>query len=262
MAEKSDVEFVKNWFESYTSSFRLKNSKEQDNINLKIYHSKQVAKEAKNIAASLNLSQCDLFLCEIIGLLHDVGRFPQYYNYKTFVDSRSENHALLGKKVLLQSTVLTPFTREEKDIIIFAVAHHNFKHLPENQSERKILFTKILRDADKLDIFRVVTEYYEKKGGNEFNPVIELDLPVSSKISHDVLEDILNYRLVEISRLKTNTDFKILQLGWTFDINFPYTFLMLEKRGYIKRICSTIPDSEEKQIAYKTVNSFLSRKLS
>ena len=42
----------------------------------------------------------DLLLAKTAALFHDIGRFPQWKHYSTFVDSVSEDHALLGLEVL------------------------------------------------------------------------------------------------------------------------------------------------------------------
>jgi len=261
MVTEKDVERVRLWFDSYTSSFVLEDPAEQSNIQLKIDHCYRVSGEIKNIGISLGLTKEELLLCEILGLVHDVGRFEQYHTYKTFVDSKSENHALLGKKVLDESGVLRDLERKDRDLILFAVSHHNFKILPESDSGRNIFLTKLLRDADKLDIFRVVTDYYENHGGGT-NPGIELDLPVSDEISPEVIKDIRERRMVEISNLRTSTDFKILQLGWIFDINFPYTFLSIKNRRYIERICAALPDSKEKKQICQIVSDFIKERCS
>ncbi|MCD6117096.1 HD domain-containing protein [bacterium] len=256
MITEKDFERVLQWFDSYTSSFILEDPVDQSNIKLKIDHSYRVSNEIKDIGISIGLKREELLLCGILGLIHDAGRFEQYYKYKTFVDSKSENHAFLGKKVLEESGVLRDFSDEDRELLLFAVYHHNFKILPDSASQRNIFFTRLLRDADKLDIFRVVTEYYENHEGGA-NSGIELDLPVSDEISPSVLEDIINLRIVEISNLRTSTDFKILQLGWIFDINFPYTFLSIKERRYIERICATLSDSETKKHVCQIISNFI-----
>ena len=48
-----------------------------------MYH---VAEEARRIAKSLNLSEEEQDLAELIGLLHDIGRFEQWKWYGTYSD--------------------------------------------------------------------------------------------------------------------------------------------------------------------------------
>ena len=52
------------------------------NIDRKIYHSIRVMKVSKDIATRLNLTQEQIEIASIIGLLHDIGRFDQIVLYK------------------------------------------------------------------------------------------------------------------------------------------------------------------------------------
>ena len=42
--------------------------------------------------------------------------------------------------------------------------------------------------------------------------------------------------------LKTLNDFKLLQIGWIYDVNFGRTFQIVRERGYLERIRESIPD--------------------
>jgi len=44
--------------------------------------------------------------------------------------------------------------------------------------------------------------------------------------------------------VKTLTDFKLLQMGWVFDLNFPRAFEIAAKRHYLDQIRDTLPDSD------------------
>ena len=63
-------------------------------------------------------------------LLHDIGRFEQYRRYRTFADSRSENHASLGVKIIKQENLLQGCTAVAADTIIRTVGCHNRLDIP------------------------------------------------------------------------------------------------------------------------------------
>ncbi|MBN2401846.1 MAG: hypothetical protein JXN64_05560 [Spirochaetes bacterium] len=54
-------------------------------------------------------------------LLHYIGRFEQYARYKTFVDIRSENHALPGIKILKESKILKTIDPDMREIVLRAI---------------------------------------------------------------------------------------------------------------------------------------------
>jgi hypothetical protein len=71
------------------------------------------------------------------------------------------------------------------NLLLSVILYHNRAELPEDETEGCLFFAKLLRDADKLDIWRVVTDYYHNKNGHQ-NSSIELDLPDIPEISDEV----------------------------------------------------------------------------
>ena len=107
----------------YISKYNMKNSR----IALKAAHIYRVADASKNIAISLSLEEEQIKLAELIGLLHDIGRFEQLKRYDTFEDRLSVNHAMLGLEILKENNFIRKFCSEEKyyDIIFSAIENHN-----------------------------------------------------------------------------------------------------------------------------------------
>ena len=89
------------------------------------------------------------------------GRFPQYSRYKTFRDSISVNHGKLGAEVLIQEKVLSALPQNEQSIIINAVKFHNAISVPSLEDMEEMLVLKMVRDADKLDVWRVFLDFCE-----------------------------------------------------------------------------------------------------
>jgi hypothetical protein len=259
------VEDVKKWFSGYVKNFKHGNQATVKNTILKEKHSIRVAGEILHIGKSLELSPDELSpdelrLAEITALLHDIGRFEQYARFKTFVDGKSVNHALLGVEVLTENNVLNAFDEPLKNLILRIIAYHNRASLPKDETQTCLFFAKLLRDADKLDILRVVTGYYRQKGSPR-NPALELDLPDTPEFSDKVIEDLTNHQIVHIKHVKTLNDFKLLQAGWIFDINFDATFSAVRSRGYLDIIFETLPDSEELHKIFKLIQIYLTQKI-
>ena len=59
-----------------------------------------------------------MVLAEIMALFHDIGRFEQYKQYRTFSDYRSEDHAALGVKVIKANRILNGFEPAEAEISV------------------------------------------------------------------------------------------------------------------------------------------------
>jgi HD superfamily phosphohydrolase YqeK len=231
---------VKSWFAEYCHRFDSNDAAIQDSIDLKASHTHRVCDAILDIGKSLCLSDEDLCLAEISALLHDIGRFEQYRQYRTFADSRSLNHASLGAKIIEENSVLNGINSTDANIVIRAVESHNIAELPQGESDRCLLFLKLLRDADKIDIWRVLTEYY-RDAASRRNRTIELDLPDADCVSDSVYEALMNGKLVNMSDVRTLQDFKLLQISWIYDLNFPRSFQIVNERKYLEAIQDALP---------------------
>jgi len=240
MIQEKTVAGLKIWFERYAEGFHNGVPEHDWNINLKIEHTKRVCVEILDIGRSLRLDNDDLRLAEVIALFHDIGRFEQYDRYGTFLDLKSEDHAALGVKVLERAGVLKGIHRDIQGLIKRVVGYHNRRTLPEHETEDCLFFCKLLRDADKLDILRVVTDYYQKRDGIK-NGSIELDLPDFPDVSDEVCADVKAGRIVKTESLRTLNDFKLLQMAWVYDVNFARTFQLIRDRNYLEAIRDALP---------------------
>ena len=241
---ENDLTTLKQWFGKYVHSFYSTDPIVQQAVKLKEDHSLRVCTEILGIGRKLALSVEDLRLAEVMALFHDIGRFEQVTRYQTFVDGKSENHALLGVKVLLEENTLSLLNEETRELILKAISYHNRMAVPEDEHPVCIYFSNLLRDADKLDIFNVFADYYCAPH-QERNSAVELDLPDTPVISDDVLDGLQNGRMVKMQQLRSLNDFKILQMAWIYDINFRPTFQTIRERNYIGLIRNSMPPSEK-----------------
>ena len=201
-------------------------------------------------------------MAEASALMHDIGRFEQYEKYGTFADYRSENHAALGVKVIKENRILDGLDPAKAGIITRIIGYHNRFSLPVEEEERCLFFLKLLRDADKADIWRVVTDYYQN-AGNKRNQTIELDLPDIDRISDPVYNALMKGELAQMSDLNTLNDFKLLQIGWIYDVNFQRTFQIVKKNRYLEKIRDALPKKSARvSEIYKRAVAYLERNTS
>lgn len=258
MIEEALLSKIKSKFSEYTKDFCSDNPMVNDNINMKIDHTQRVCIEILCIADSLNLSRKERYLAELIALLHDIGRFEQYRRYGTYRDAESEDHALLGVKIIRNNNLLSGILPATRELILRVIQNHNHASLPTDETHEGLFYLKLLRDADKLDIWRVVTDHYQKRGVQSGNGV-ELGLPETTDVSKEILADIVQGRNARLDDMKSINDLKLLQMSWIYDINFPKTFIIIEKRQFLKKIYSVLPQSKEISAAYNATLSYLKK---
>lgn len=258
--QKEDLVFFRNWFSEYVNGFSSSDPFIRENLDLKAEHTKSVCKNILLLAKAERLGENECLIAETIALFHDLGRFEQFLKYKTFKDSESENHAALGVKILKKTGILSRLPGEERNVVLKAVEFHNLMEIPKaaSNSPQLLFYSKLIRDADKLDILRLICKDYEA-GEKSRNPALELYLPDTPECSGPVLEDIMNNRMAKLRDVRNQNDVKLLRLSWVFDINFPETFTLIRKRRYLETIMSSLPGTEEVRRVRRQLKEYLEK---
>ena len=243
-----DIENVEREFDKYVAQFNPENGR----IKLKIEHIKRVANMSREIAQNLNLSQDDIKLAETIGFFHDIGRFKQVEMYNTFSDKDSINHAELSAKLLFEDGLIEKFKIDEKyyKIIKIAVLNHNKGKIDEGLSEKELLFAKIIRDADKLDIFYTICQY-------DFNSVFWYEDFNCDKIGDIVMKQFMDSRYIHYSDIKCNADQIIIFYAYIYDLYFDFSLNYLKTKKYLDQFTDRVCQYFNKPEISKQVKQLL-----
>ncbi len=234
----------KAWFMEYVRSFYSEDCFLLKNVKLKEAHSLRVCQNAACIADSEKLDNEGRYIAMTIALLHDTGRFEQITRYRTFKDSESEDHALLGLKVLRSAGVLSILPFVQQELILQAIEHHNKHKVPDGLDSRCLFHTRLVRDADKLDILSILSENYSRTSSSPISS-LDMGLPDTSEYSHELLDDIFNGRVATINNIRTCNDLRLARLSWVFDINFQSTMRLVADGGYIDIIAQLLPQDDQ-----------------
>ena len=213
--EKAKIEFNK-FLDKYKDNNEL-------GFRLKVVHTYHVVANAKLIAEKLSLSDEDIKLAEIIGLLHDIGRFEEITFLKRF-DSVGFDHASYGVKMLFEDNLIRKFIENDvyDNIIKVAIENHSRLSIQGCLNERSLLHSKIIRDADKLDNFRVKKE--ERIEAIFPGKLKSREGMANSFLSDNVYETVKNRRCVNIQDRVTVLDYWVCVLAFIFDLNFKESF--------------------------------------
>lgn len=258
--KSGELKTFKAWFADYSASFGMPAEEDQRNIAIKQHHTHEVCLNAVRIGRELGFDDQGVLTAEAIALFHDIGRFPQYAQFKTFNDSISVNHAALGVKVLLENDVLQDLPARERDLIIRSVALHNVFSLPDSLDDQHRLFARLIRDADKLDILQVMLRYYGQQEADRPSAV-GLGLPDTDGYSADILATLERREMVTLTSMRTLNDFKLLQLAWLYDLNFAPSLQMVVERDYIGKLAEALPRTSEISRAIDVVREYVDARL-
>ena len=255
------LEELQRRFQAYHQTFRSDDREVHENLQIKREHTLRVCQEARLLGEQLDLPQHDLLIAEISALFHDIGRFEQYIRYGTYLDRKSVNHAELGVEILKQEKLLNLLDDETQELILQVISYHNRAFLPDDESERCLLFSKLLRDADKLDIWRVVIENQRQVHNGQKNKAVSFGLPDTEHISKAVCDDLRAERIVDMRHLKTLNDFKLLQIGWVYDINFVPSLEAVCERRYLEQIRATLPQTAVLRNIFSQIDEHIRKRL-
>ena len=248
-----DIEKAKLEFDNYAKKYDM----EDETINRKYYHTYRVMEISGEIAKSLNLSEEEVELAKVIGLLHDIARFEQYTKYQTFSDLKSIDHGDFGVEILKQNNFIRKFieTDEYDNIIFNAIKNHNKFKIEDGLTEKELLYSKIVRDADKLDIyFERLTMFYQTPE--------DLEAVENGIITDEHMKQILKNEDIERKINHNKMDSFLLLLCFVFNYNFKYSFEIMYKEDYINRLLNRFDfknqDTKEKiKIIKEELNNYI-----
>ena len=217
-------------------------------FRLKTVHTYHVAENARWLAEELSLGEEDVKLAELIGLLHDLGRFEELR--KTgMLANESFDHGMCGERMLRERGMIRRFIADESydEIIFAAVRNHNRFTIEEGLDGRMLLHAKLIRDADKLDNFRVKIE----EPIEEIFPNRMFSLPqiCASDVSEEVMRAIRGHRCVDVHDRKTPLDYMICILAFVFDFSFAPTRQRVRENSYIPMLLKRVECTDPKGIA-------------
>lgn len=256
-------------FARYTSAYNISDEK----ISLKVKHTYRVAALCDRIARSLKLPDYDIDLAWAVGLLHDVGRFEQIRNFGTFSDADSIDHAHYAVSILFDEGKLEDYLGngnpcvcqyikdggagkkygyESLDIIKKAIWNHSAYKIEEGLSERTVLFCNIIRDADKLDIFKVVNDTPLESMYN----IDKNEIPYS-EISSEVMQALREKHAVLRSLKKTPADYMAGYIALVFELVFPESFCIAKEQGYLENIMDFKTENDKTKVQIKEIKEIV-----
>lgn len=243
--QQNQLKKFRAWFGDYVAGFYGDDEYINANVKLKENHTRRTCEEMLYLAKELGLSGSRTRIAEAIALFHDIGRFEQFVKYRTYNDPRSVNHCLLGLEVLRRIKVLEDVDETERQLIEKAIEYHGLRELPPDLDGDCLLFSKLIRDADKIDVLYVVTDYYRQYAENPDGFKLELELPEVPEYSKKVIEELLLGRQIDYNDLRTMTDMRLCQLGWVYDVNFVPTLKRIKQRRFLEILVDFLPKKKD-----------------
>ena len=218
---------------AYVDEYRGADGKLPEMMQLKLTHTMMVVAAAKRIAKEEGFDARTATACEAAALLHDTGRYEQLKLYNTFRDADSVDHAVFSHDIVKKKGWLDGWA--DGPAILTAVLVHNRREIPsEGMDALTLAVCKTVRDADKLDIFRVLEDQVGKKDWRTDSRAF-WNLKTVSAPNPVVVECIRDGRPVAYQDITCLADFVLIQVGWMISgLEYAASRRMCVERGHLE----------------------------
>ena len=228
-------------YDAYVDTYREADGSLPVMMQLKRTHTAFVVKNAELIADGEGFTPEEREVALAAALLHDTGRYEQLRRFNTFRDSDSVDHAVFSHDIVKSLGWLDQVSGEVREVILKAVLYHNRRDLPpeieqsNNPTNRTLLgaASHTVRDADKLDIFRVLEDqvaHTDWKGDSR----AFWNLAVSAPPNPVVVANIERGEPVDYQNIRSLSDFVLIQVGWMISgLHFATTRRLCRERNHL-----------------------------
>ncbi len=239
-ADPLDIASHEAWFRAYAKLEQACCPADPGPEALKEEHTFRVLANAREIIAGEGFGGPLARACLLGALYHDIARFVQYRGWRTFRDGSSINHGEAGARLLEEYGPLACEPMLAKTVIQ-AVRLHNAYELPGDLPVDLRLVTNTVRDADKLDILRVLDENLQ--GPRPWLPTVIMTLPDDPGIRSDrVIACALEGRPASYGDLRSVNDFLLLLGTWTYAMVHATSRRLMLRQGHALNLLRKLPD--------------------
>lgn len=202
---------------------------------MKRVHTFHVAELSRCLAERITDDDLDPDLAYVIGLLHDIGRFGEMRIMHRYDGTRFD-HAAYGAALLFDQGLIRQFVQDGAydAVIRTAIENHSRLAISPDVQKEALPYAKLLRDADKLDNYRVKLNYEPEQffpGMNITRQTLE-----DSLISPPVMDAVHEHRCVRLQDRRYPLDYYICIMAFAFDLNYPQSRSYVREQNYIRRM--------------------------
>ncbi len=241
---KDWVADIRRMYAAYVNGYR-ENGELPLMMALKLQHTDMVVANARAIAEGEGMDAETAEVCELAALLHDTGRYEQLRLYNTFRDSDSVDHAVFSHDIVRDKGWIDD--HPHRKAVLDAVLFHNRREIPDGLDPLTAAVAHCVRDADKLDIFRVLEDRVENSDWRNDNTAF-WSLPVHEKANPKIVEAVRKGLPVDYQNIKSLADFVLIQVGWLrSELHFGTSRRLAYERGHLafrRRFLAELTDGD------------------
>ena len=223
-------------YDAYVDTYRDSSGELPKMMRLKRIHTGFVVKNAEAIADGERFDAATREAALAAALLHDTGRYEQLKLYNTFRDSESVDHAVFSHDIVKEKGWLDGVCPDAatRDAVLKAVLYHNRREIPDGLDALTEACSHTVRDADKLDIFRVLEDQIEHTDWRSDSRAF-WNLRTDAAPSPAVVDCIAKRLPVDYQEIKSLADFVLIQVGWMLSgLHYATARRICRERGHLE----------------------------
>jgi len=236
---KQEFELIEKWYMDFTGKYRAPDGSMHLVLQLKFDHSIRVANDCVEIARDLDWAPDDIMTAKAIGLLHDISRFPQFSEYRTFLDHRSFDHGERGFQIIDELDILSSLKASDRACILNSIRYHNRRNIEVDLDSDSMRMLHLIRDADKLDILMIVYDTIKNNRHKDY-PEILCHIDLNGPASPALVEEIRKNGYGSYEHVKTMTDMNLMRMTWVYNINYLPSLRRLMERKLLDQLDETM----------------------
>ena len=241
-------------FEQYIKNFDLN----KGNVKAMYFHSLKMMELCKNIASNIGIfTDEEIVICGLIGLFHNIGIFSnKVNNYLVFGDN-TENAKQTIDILFDKENLIRKITDDTKydDVIKIAIYCQYKQGLPQGFDNKMLHFCMVIKDANVIEKFRMVTNY----------PY--MDMYIDHYPNDLIYNDFKQFKVIS-SKTNDNDADKILEvMSCIFGVHYSYSYSLLKAESSVNKLIDALKINNRGiskffyQIA-SVLNVYIDRKIS
>ncbi len=241
MITSDTIQVFRTDYKKYVNRFYTDAYKNDNAVARNLLHTEKVVENILVLANSLELSESERYTAEALALFHDIGRFWILMEEEN--DTKKIDHAEASVEYLKSNDTFNLLDDQSKSVIAEVILNHHLPEITKKDNSVSLFFSRLLRDADKLDIWRYTVDSLANKTkrsdlASEFG-LIEKPI-VNSSFCQNIIDGVLPNK----DDIVTFSDYLLFQMSWVFDLNFRKSFQLLNKMQYMRHIYDALPKQD------------------
>jgi hypothetical protein len=254
----SALQSIHGWFRAYADGYRQADGSLHPALQFKFDHTLRVASDCAALSRDLAWPEAEIRTAEALGVMHDVGRFPQFVEYGTYSDAESCNHGERGWQIVREAGVLGENGYAES--LLGGIRFHNRRDLPAGINPEGLRFLRLIRDADKLDIFRTVVRIVNEKP-RDCPPWLLMNVDPDGPATPELVREILEQGAGSYRHVHSLADMSLMRVAWVAGVNYLPTLRRLVADRLLEDLDAGLTDDPGVRAIRERAQTFIAEKL-